>query len=212
MRKVFWENSYQTQLTTQVNSVVGNRILLDETIAFSFSGGQESDTGTINDYPIVHSEIEGHLIYYTLNEGHGLSPGAQVELKIDWPRRYKLMRLHFAAELVLEIVTKELNIEKIGAHIEETKARIDFVFDKNISSIFDLILTKYNEIIKSNRPIRTGFSNIEEQRRFWEIEGFSKVSCGGTHVKSTAEVGFVNLKRKNIGNGKERIEIRLLEI
>lgn len=44
----------------------------------------------------------------------------------------------------------------------------------------------------------------------WEIEGFSKVPCGGTHVKSTAEVGFVTLKRINIGGGKERIEIRLV--
>jgi len=49
------------------------------------------------------------------------------------------------------------------------------------------------------------------QRRFWEIEGFSKVPCGGTHVKSTAEVGFISLKRKNIGHSKERIEIRLID-
>ena len=45
---------------------------------------------------------------------------------------------------------------------------------------------------------------------FWEIDGFSKVPCGGTHVKSTAEVGFVSLKRVNIGGGKERVEIKLL--
>jgi Ser-tRNA(Ala) deacylase AlaX len=39
----------------------------------------------------------------------------------------------------------------------------------------------------------------------------AKVSCGGTHVKSTAEVGLANLKRVNIGGGKERIEIKLQE-
>ena len=48
------------------------------------------------------------------------------------------------------------------------------------------------------------------QRRFWKIDGFAEVSCGGTHVKSTAEVGFVRLKRVNIGGGKERIEISLV--
>lgn len=52
---------------------------------------------------------------------------------IDWARRYKLMRLHFAAELILEIVTKKYGFEKVGAHIGENKSRIDFIADKNIS-------------------------------------------------------------------------------
>lgn len=132
-------------------------------------------------------------------------------MKIDWPRRYILMRLHFAAELILELITQKFNLEKIGAHIAETKARIDFVCNQNISSIFEEILKEYNEIIKRNEIIKTGFSDIETQRRFWEIEGFSKVPCGGTHVKSTGEVGFVTLKRKNIGGSKERIEITLVD-
>lgn len=121
------------------------------------------------------------------------------------------MRLHFAAELVLEIVTRNWNLEKIGAHIAEDKSRIDFTVDKNISSYFDQILAEYNIIIDNNMAINTGFSNIDSQKRFWEIEGFSKVACGGTHVKSTAEVGYVSLKRKNIGKAKERIEISLAD-
>lgn len=210
MRKIFWDDSYQRKLTTRITSICENTILLDETIIFSFSGGQESDKGFINGLPITHSEIEGNLIYYTLENGHGLHPGDEVTMEIDWPRRYKLMRLHFAAELILELVTRKLNIEKIGAHISEGKARIDFLYDKNISSIFDEILNKYNKIIESNAIINTGFSDIENQRRYWEIDGFSKVPCGGTHVKSTNEVGLVTLKRANIGGGKERIEIRLV--
>ena len=211
MKKIFWENPYQHSLTTTILSVDGNRVLLKETIAFSFSGGQESDKAWINGLAITHSEITGNLIYYTLPEGHGLSPADTVTMTIDWPRRYRLMRLHFAAELILELVTRKLGIEKIGAHIAETKARIDFVYGKNIAPVLESLLTEYNEIITSNAPIKTGFSDIENQRRYWEIEGFSKVSCGGTHVKSTAEVGFVTLKRVNIGGGKERIEIRLMD-
>jgi Ser-tRNA(Ala) deacylase AlaX len=152
------------------------------------------------------------LIYYTLAEGHGLAPHDTVTVEIDWPRRYKLMRLHFAAELILELVNRKLNIEKIGAHIAETKARIDFIYDKNISPVLESLLAEYNKIIASNAEIKTGFSDIKNQRRYWEIEGFSKVSCGGTHVKSTAEVGYVSLKRVNIGGGKERIEIKLLDV
>ncbi len=211
MRKSFWDDPYQNKLSTTVQSVEGNRVLLAETIAFSFSGGQESDFATINGHRVINSAIEDNLIFYTLEEGHNLRSGLTVEMVIDWPRRYRLMRLHFAAELILELVTRKLGVEKIGAHIAETKARIDFVFDKNISSYFDEILTEYKKIIQSDAVIRTDFTDVLLQRRFWEIEGFSKVSCGGTHVKSTAEVGLVNLKRKNIGGGKERIEITLVD-
>lgn len=209
MKKVFWENPYLHHLKTKVAAVNGARILLEETIAFSFSGGQESDKASINGHPVIGSEMEGTLIYYTLGEGHGILPGDDVNLEIDWDRRYKLMRLHFAAELVLEIVTRKLSAPKIGAHIAETKARIDFMLDQNISFIFADILMEYNKIIEDDMPIKTGFSDVQNQRRFWEIDGFSKVPCGGTHVKSTAEVGFITLKRQNIGKSKERIEISL---
>src|SRR3990167_2689219 len=167
MQKVFWDNPYQCILTTSVASVSGNRILFEETIAFSFSGGQESDKACVNGINVLNSEIEGNLIYYTLPEGHGLSVGDKVTMEVDWPRRYRLMRLHFAAELILELVTRKLGIEKIGAHIAETKARIDFFYDKNISSILESLLAEYNKIIASNAPIKTGFSDVENQRRFW---------------------------------------------
>jgi Ser-tRNA(Ala) deacylase AlaX len=211
MKKIFWDNPYQCSLTTSVSSVNDNRILFEETIAFSFSGGQESDKAYVNGLAITNSEIDGNFIYYTLPEGHGLTPGDIVTMEIDWHRRYKLMRLHFAAELILELVTRKLGNEKIGAHISENKSRIDFIYDKNISFILESILTEYNEIIARDQPIKTGFSNVENQRRFWEIEGFCKVPCGGTHVKSTAEVGYITLKRINIGGGKERIEIKLVD-
>ncbi len=210
MRKVFWDNPYQQTLNTNVVSVDGNQLLFEETIAYSFSGAQESDKAYINDIPIITSKIEGHLIYYTLPDGHGLRQGDTVTMVIDWPRRYRLMRLHFAAELILEIVTQKFHLKKVGAHIAEAKARIDFISSENISSSFEIILAEYNKIISSNKLIQTGFSDVQNQRRFWKIDGFAEVPCGGTHVKSTAEVGFVTLKRERPGRSIERIEIRLI--
>ena len=61
MKKVFWDNPYQNKLTTRVASVTGNRILFEETIAFSFSGGQENDKAYINGCEITHSEKVGTL-------------------------------------------------------------------------------------------------------------------------------------------------------
>ena len=211
MKKIFWENPYQHTLETHVTSVDGNRVLFDATIAYSFAGGQESDKAWVNGIPILDSMREGNLIYYTLPEEHGLSAGDAVTMTIDWPRRNRLMRLHFAAELILEIVTQNYHWEKVGAHIAETKSRIDFKSDVNASTLFDAILTQYNEIIRNNLSIEKGYSDIENQRRYWKIEGFAQVPCGGTHVNTTSEVGFVTLKRDRPGKGIERIEIRLVD-
>lgn len=211
MRKIFWDNPYQADLETRVISTDSHYVLFEETIAFSFSGGQESDRATVNGFPVIDSRIEGNTIYYLLQDRHNLKAGDAAIMRIDWPRRYRLMRLHFAAELILELVTHKLKLEKIGAHIAESKARIDFFCAENISSIFENILSDYNQIIEQDLAIKTGFSDRQNQRRFWEIKGFSKVACGGTHVKSTAEVGLIALKRINIGGGKERIEIKLLD-
>ncbi len=211
MKKIFWEDPYLTQLQTKVKEVRENKILPEETIIFSFSGGQESDKATMNRLPVLNSEKMGNLIYYTLPADHPFKIGDAIEMQIDWPRRYRLMRLHFAAELVLELVTRKAGLEKIGAHIAQDKARIDFLYDQNISTLFPEILADYNQIICSDLPIQTGYLDEISQRRYWRIDGFTQVPCGGTHVKSTKEVGYVTLKRQNIGRSKERIEIRLME-
>ena len=207
MRKVFWDNPYQHTLVTKIFSVEGNTILFDETIAYSFSGGQESDKATVNGIPILDSRMEGNLIYYVLPENHGLVKGQEVKMEIDWPRRYRLMRLHFAAELVLEIVTQKFKLEKVGARITENKSRVDFIFMQHISCLFDEILGDYNKIINSDKTIEVGYSNIRTQRRFWKIADFAQVPCGGTHVQSTGEVGHMMLKRVRGGKSVERIEI-----
>ncbi|MDU2063299.1 MAG: alanyl-tRNA editing protein [Sporomusaceae bacterium] len=207
--KKFWEDPYLTELDAKVTSVDGDHVTVDQTIAFAFSGGQESDTGTIGGYKILKAEKRDQQIVYQL-EGHNLSVEDAVLIKIDWERRYRLMRLHFAAEIVLELVTQRFNHpEKIGAHISEDKARVDFYWQGNISQIFDSLQTEIETLVKSNLPIRSDFSDTLNEVRFWEIEGFAKVPCGGTHPKRTGEVGKLLLKRNNIGKGKERIEIYL---
>lgn len=211
MKKVFWDNPYQTELQAKVVQVNGNELLFDQTIIFSFCGGQENDKATINGMPVVSSRMEGNLIYYTLPEGHNLNVDDMVTMQIDWPRRNRLMRLHFAAELILEIVTQKWGYQKVGAHIAESKSRIDFKADTNVSTHFEEILEVYYEIIDADKPIEKDFTDVATQRRYWKIDGFAQVPCGGTHVKSTKEVGYVTLKRDRPGKGIERIEIRLVD-
>ena len=208
--KAFWSEPYSTSHDATVTSVSGADVTLDSTIFFAFSGGQESDRGTIGGFPVQSAKKDGVNIIYTLPQEHGLSLGQKVVVEIDWARRYRLMRLHFAAELVLELFYTELNgVEKVGAHIAQEKARIDFAWPENIGPLLPKIAEDANRIISSNLNIRTGFEDEVNERRYWEIEGLSRVPCGGTHVRRTGEIGPIRLKRSNIGKGKERVDIFL---
>jgi len=213
-RKVFWDDPYRTTLDTHISVVNGDVVTVAETIFYALSGGQESDAGTIAGHTVVHARKEGSEIFYTLPTGHGLATGDNVRIEIDWIRRYRLMRLHFAAELVLELTCKMLAnggkiVEKIGAHIAQDKARIDFDWPENISSLFVQLTAQAQAIIDADTVIVSAFSDETNERRYWEVAGLARVPCGGTHLKRTGEVGGLSLKRRNVGRGKERIEIYL---
>lgn len=208
--KAFWRDPYRTELEARITGVDGDDVTVDATIFYALSGGQESDHGSIGGKDVLQARKAGREIVYTLAPRHDLRPGDPVVIRIDWDRRYRLMRLHFAAELVLELVYRRLApIEKVGAHIAADKARIDFALDHNIAGHFPAIAAEVQEIVAADQAITSAYSDEAAERRFWQIPGFAPVPCGGTHLKRTGEVGRISLKRKNIGRGKERIEIRL---
>lgn len=208
--KLFWQDPYMVETDAEVTSVDGDKITLDRTIVYAFSGGQQSDSGIIGGFEIKDAKKEGLDIVYTLPSGHRLNVGDRVKVSIDWAKRYRIMRLHFAAELILELVYQNFgHPEKIGANITEEKARVDFYWNGNISAIFPVLKEKTDFLIASDLEIISGFSDEAAERRYWEIRDFARVSCGGTHLKRTGEIGPLQLKRGNLGGGKERIEIYL---
>ncbi len=208
--KTFWQEPDRTQLETRLTAVDGDRVQVDDTIFFAFSGGQESDRGSIAARPVLLAENHGREIVYTLQSTAGLKVGDRVTMRIDGARRRRLMRLHFAAELVLELVYQSHSqVKKTGAHIAADKARIDFQWAGNIAGIFPELQARVDQIIADDRTITCDFSDRAGERRFWKIDGFAEVPCGGTHVKSTGEIGALRFKRKNPGRGLERIEIYL---
>lgn len=231
MKKLFWIDPYLAKLETIVSAINGNEIIFNETIAYSESGGQESDKATINGINVLSSRMdkdEPYLIYYTLTEGHGLSVGDKVFMEIDWLRRNRLMRLHFACELILVLMNRLFNqtpegvelrseeidtiIKKRGAHMSEDAARVDFECAVNISEYFPAILNEYQKIIDADLPIEKGYLNEAKQVRFWRLPNIAMVPCGGTHVNSTGEIGNINLKRDRANKGVERIRISLKEM
>lgn len=209
-KKMFWIDPYCTKQQATIIWCEGAEIKLDATIFFAFSGGQESDQGVIGGAPVQSARKDGLDIVYRLPAGHGLAAGQQVTVEIDWARRYRLMRLHFAAELVLELFYQKFpGIEKVGAHISSDKARLDFAWPESVSPLLAEFSAAANRIIAADLEIKTGFDDVVNEIRYWEIEGFSRVPCGGTHVRRTGEIGAIRLKRNNIGKGKERVEIYL---
>ena len=135
-QKLYWKDLYKTRLETKVTSVTTAGQTLKETIFYAFAGGQESDTGSIGGFPVIEAHKSGAEIYYILPENYDIAFGDRITVQIDWDRRYNLMRVHFAAEVVLELISRKLEgSTKIGAHISAEKARINFAWPVNIAGI-----------------------------------------------------------------------------
>lgn len=215
VEKLFWSDPYATANDAHVARVEGDSVFLDRSVFFAESGGQESDAGTIAGRPVREATLRADgQIAYRLDPGHGLAPGAAVSVEIDGARRRALMRLHFAAEIVLELAVAAFpGIEKIGAHIAADKARIDFVWPVSLTPSLPVLEARANALVAEDRPILTGFESGGEraERRYWEIVGFARVPCGGTHLRRTGEIGRIALKRRNPGKGKERVEISVAD-
>lgn len=182
MKKLFWEDPYATCNETVLETVNGRDVNLRESVLYAFSGGQESDAGTINDIPVHRAEKSSRSILY------------------------------FAAEIVLWLFMQTFpGVEKIGAHISQTKARLDFSLPQSIKGVLPSIQADAEELIRIGVPITGAFSDEEKERRYWEVPGFGSLPCGGTHPRSTGEIGPIRLARNNIGKGKERVEISLVK-
>ena len=204
-QKLFDTDAYLQKCTAKVLSINGKDIVLDQTILFSFNGGQTSDSGTIEGINVQESRIEGEDIIYTLMQEPTFSVGDEVSVIVDWNKRYKIMRNHSATHIVYEYIKDRLCLtEVIGSNVDETKGRLDYVFEQQISQYLPEIEQKTNEFITQNKEIKR--YTLPDGTMIWESEHI-KQHCCGTHLKNTSEIGTVKLKRKNIGKGKERVEV-----
>jgi len=107
-KKVFYQDSYQKALSSEVVEVVDDGLLLAATIFYPLGGGQPGDHGvfTINgsDYSVVDTRYadDGHNIVHYLESTDlsGIKVGDLVDMQIDWERRHRLMRMHTSMHLL----------------------------------------------------------------------------------------------------------------
>ena len=213
-KKLFWNDPYLASCTATVTSINGRKIKLDQTIFYAFSGGQESDEGTIGEIKVIEAVKQGDKeniidIEYTLEEEPTFNVGDIVEIKINPEKRRKLRNLHSAAHILYYLTIEKLGKVKIvGSNIAQDKARMDFNYALPITDLIPELEQKMNQFIAESHPI-TMNNDLEKQDLRWWTCGEWKMPCGGTHVRSTTEIGHIKLRRENKGKGKERIEIYL---
>jgi len=213
--KLFWKDPYLTSCTATVICVHNKKVKVDQTVFFAFSGGQESDEGTIGGIKVLQALKEGDKeniadIEYELEKEPDFKAHEKVEIYINEGRRRKLRSLHSAAHIVYYFVAHALGeLKVIGSNIAEDKARMDFLYPKPLHVFLSEIEEKTNTFLQENHEIIMQDDYEKPELRWWICEDW-KMPCGGTHVKNTREIGKIRLKRKNIGAGKERIEIFLV--
>jgi alanyl-tRNA synthetase len=231
-RRVFHENPYLTRLITRVLGVMENYVVLESTIAYPWSGGQEHDEGVIrfsNDvYRITFVGKVGDVIVHVLDKPPRFNPGDEVLLEINWERRYKLMRHHTATHIVLAAARRVLgdHVWQSGAEKTIEKARLDITHYKPLSSEdVERIEKLANEIVNSRIPLKFNYMDrftAESKHgtriyqggavhspviRVVEIPGFDAQACFGTHLYNTSEVGGIKIiNAERIQDGVVRLE------
>ncbi|MBU4493292.1 MAG: alanyl-tRNA editing protein [Nanoarchaeota archaeon] len=210
LKKLFWQDPYMKECYAKVTAIEGNKVWLDQTVFFAFSGGQASDKGAINGINVLEAVKQDDEIYYVLEKEPKFAVGDNVKVEIDWSYRHKIMKLHSAAHIVYYFFIEKAGEQKvIGSNINIDKARLDFAYNESISQMLPEIQEKTMEVINKGIDIKAFEDEKDPSRRLWEC-GKWLMPCGGTHVRNTKEIGQIKLKRNNIGAGKERIEVSLV--
>lgn len=229
-RKLFWEDAYQKEFDAKVLAIDGNKVILDQTCFYATSGGQPCDTGELNGIKVIDVvKDEEDNIIHVLEREPDFKVGDVVHGKIDWGRRYGIMRLHSAAHVISAVLVKNFgNVLFTGSQIYPDRARMDFNIEKLDEEVAKTIEEKANEVVTMALPITSRIISKEElelnpnlQRladvshyqqfkvfRVVEIEGLDAQLDGGTHVANTKEIGRIKIvKRENKGKNNRRITI-----
>ncbi len=227
---LFREDAYLRECAATVLAVEGGEVVLDRTVFYPLGGGQPGDSGALRFDDAAAAVVDTRYgdagaIRHVLAEGARPPPvGARVEASLDWERRYRHMRMHTALHLLGAVLRYGVTGGNIGAE----RSRLDFdmqdAVDKDAVTelmrrlvvedhaigcrwITDAELDAQPELVRtmSVQPPR-GAGRV----RLLEIEGVDLQPCGGTHLRSTGEVGAVRVSKvEKKGRHNRRVHIVL---
>jgi Ser-tRNA(Ala) deacylase AlaX len=225
-RKLFWEDMYAKEFTATVDSVEGNRVVLDQTAFNPHGGGLLGDTGSLDTAKVVDTvKGEGEAVVHVLESSASFTIGSKVHGVLDWDRRYRIMRMHTSAHLLSSIFNKQTGALITGNQIEPDKSRIDFSLEDFDRERMIACCNRANDAITKNPAVKTYFLKKDEalkipgiiklataappdvqELRIVEIDGYDIQADGGVHVKSLGEIGKIEpLKFENKGKSNRRL-------
>jgi alanyl-tRNA synthetase len=229
---VGWE---KTDVLTQIGALdeLGDGLFLAklrESPFYPEGGGQVTDAGELRKddgsratlLAAYRIEDDQALLF----EGEGFDAGDRVEAVVPWSVRFPTMANHTATHLLHEALRAVLgeHVHQAGSAVRPEKLRFDFSHPQALTADErEAVERRVNEAVFANHPVRTFVVPIDEARnlgammlfgekygdevRVVEVEGVSRELCGGTHVRTTAEIGpFVILGEASVGSGARRIE------
>ena len=226
-------DSYLKEFEATVESVKDDKyVILNRTSFYPAGGGQPNDTGIMisdgDEYPVVYvGKFEGKISHEVSKPG--LKAGDKVTGKIDWNRRYRLMRMHTAAHIIDAILYNESGALCTGNQLGLDKSRIDFAFEIMDKDKIQQYINMANEWVKKAIDLKIYSLPREEalkipgivklasvmppevkELRIVEIPGIDIQADGGTQVKNTSEIGKISLVSvENKGKNNRRMYFTL---
>jgi len=214
-------------------------VALDKTAFYPTGGGQPHDTGVLKvvisgsvgakSLAVTDVRKEGDLVWHSFT-GETPAEGTVLHGELDWDRRHRLMRTHTALHILCGVIWNEWRVPVTGGNMEPLSARMDFEFDPLPEGFAARVEQLVNGAIKHDYLIevsflprstavmdedliRTKVSLIPEtvqEIRVVDIVGLDKQADGGTHVRSTNEVGtFRVVKTESKGKGNKRLRVEI---
>lgn len=204
--RLYYHDSYLAEFRARVvdASPDRQRIYLDRTAFYPTSGGQPFDTGQLGGRTVVEVIDEGDRIAHVLSESLN---GSEVEGRIDLSRRVDHMQQHTGQHVLSAVFEEWLGLHTVSFHLGAESSTIDLEGGAVDARTLVEAERRANEIVCENRPVSVQFESAAEARglrkataregtlRIVSIEALDRSACGGTHVRSTGEIGAVLLRR-----------------
>jgi alanyl-tRNA synthetase len=213
-RRLYYDDSYQREFTAQVLScepemhgtTAAWAVVLDCTALYPTSGGQPHDLGKLGDANVLDvRDDDEHIVHVVDRE----VPFGSVAGCLDWARRLDHMQQHTGQHLLSAMFQERYGRPTVSFHLGSDVCTIDLQGPEPTEDILEGAERAANQIISEDRAITARYGTAKEfadlgvrkevQRegilRAIEIEGADLQPCGGTHVKSTAQIGIILVRR-----------------
>jgi Ser-tRNA(Ala) deacylase AlaX len=230
---IYLRDCYLKEVEATVLEVLDNGVIVDKTVFYPGGGGQIHDTGRAIvggvEYQVSNVFKEDDEIIHVI-DGVTLDVGDIILLRLDWDRRYKIMKMHTSLHIIGAIMYNDYNVLITGSKINTDRARIDFPMEEMNKEVAMEIVAKADSIAKEGHEVKIYFLDVEDalkrsdlfrvadkslyekymedKVRIVEIVGVDVELDGGTHVKNTSEIGEIKfLKYESKGRRNRRIYI-----